>query len=526
MFGRPVIGILLFCTLVTLGCATKRSIVEPRELEPLPESFSSEDFFDQSLSGSIEKLWSDSFDDKILLKLIQESIAKNHNIAAASSRVEAAKSIAKIKGASRLFDVDIGLNGSRQKVVTEAPPYSSSDPNATIGNQFDLSASISWELDLWGKLRASSKAAFYNYQATENEYKAAILSLGANVAKAYFDAIENNLIGEITAKIVGLENINLDFATNRYNAGLIDSTELRLASNRQSFALNRLSQSNQDLRASLRSLEILLGKPPTGSIDIREYQLPNLMAKVPPGLPSELLERRPDILSSFNRLKSLDYSLVEAKVSLLPSIRLTGKFGTTSSELENLTKNPYTFWQLIGSITQPIFRAGELKENVKLKKAEVNEALNNHASLILQAFKEVEDALTVESVVINKLGEVEKILNRQKAINELAIEKRYLGLNNYGQQISAELDYLESKLSYLAIKKGLLVNRVNLILALGGALEQPDESRDKEEKNRTDTLPNKVDVKPDRDLKPLPKDLSDDIEEIDFEVGYYKENNE
>ncbi len=258
-----------------------------------------------------------------------------------------------------------------------------------------VSLNLSWEVDLWGRLRAGEAAALADVMASSADLRAARLSLAAQTARGYFAVIEARTQAELARET--LDNQRLAYAQirERYERGLRPSLDLRLGRSSTATAEAALHQRDQMLDFARRQLESLLGRYP-GALLRASAQLPQLSEQVPVGLPSELIRRRPDLVAAERRLAAADARLVQARRALYPRISLTASSGRSSEELADLLKGDFSVWNLAANLTQPLFQGGRLRGGVDMAVANVDGAVAAFAQSVLRALGEVEGALAAE----------------------------------------------------------------------------------------------------------------------------------
>lgn len=455
--------------LIGSGCAARREMTKP-PIERSPEFFSSDEMIFSGGSTAeremIESPWRTSFDDDRLIELIIAALVKNHDIRAARANLDAARAQIAITSAGRLPSLSANASASR------ARSQRAGAAGSTIGNQFELSGQASWEIDLWGKISQSVKAARREYEASRADYHGARLSIAGSVARGWLNALATRRTARLYSELIGARSAHLNYLRRRYEEGLILIEPLLTARWRYLQAISARARADEIHLASIRALEALLGLAPTGSLDLGDGGLPELNMEIPPGLPSALLTRRPDLIASFNRLVAADHRLASARRDMLPSIRLSGSIGYASNELENLIQRPNLIWNILAGLTQSIFDGGRKRGQVKYNKALVESALERHAANVLNAFKDVENSLTAERIAKETLQATETIHQTGARLEKITRLKRDEGLVDYGELLESEISLLELTITLIEARENLLARRVALILALGGGFDE------------------------------------------------------
>lgn len=412
--------------------------------------------------GAVTAGWVASFQDEGLVAVMEEALSGNLQLQAALARLDQAVSLARIEGADRWPQLSLAGNASRQMSnnLQDLPIRTRSD-------RFGVDAVVSWELDLWGRVRAQTIAASADAEAAQADYIALRLSLASRVANAWFATIAARRQESLAMETVASFEANLTTVQERFERGLSPALDLRLT--RANVANAQATQAFQKRIAdnSARQLEALLGRYPSGRINVAD-SLPDLLEPVPAGVPSELLLRRPDILGAANRLMAADARLKESKRALLPAIRLTGSYGRASGELEDILEDSFDVWSLVGNITAPIFQGGRLRANVDRSDARLQEAVANYRDTVLTAFREVESALAAEAYLQEQLDALQISVEESTGAQDLAEERYERGLVDIITVLESQRRAFNARSAYIALQNELLQNRLALYLALGG----------------------------------------------------------
>ncbi len=222
-----------------------------------------------------------------------------------------------------------------------------------------------------------------------------------------------------------------------------------------------------ELNRAVRHLQVLLGRYPDAGL-LTPGGLPNLCRDVPAGLPSSLLQRRPDILAAEHKLAAADYRVLAAKKSFLPAIRLTGNLGTSSEQLKNLLKTDYSLWNLAGNLVQPLFQGGRLRAGLLDAEANAEQAWLNYGRTILHAFQEVEGALMAGQIIQKREVVLEEMVQQLTGAEKMAMDQYMAGEIDIIAVLEAHRRVLDAGMDHLDVRNARLQNRVDLHLALGG----------------------------------------------------------
>jgi outer membrane protein, multidrug efflux system len=435
----------------------------------------------ENTAGEIDiEAWWRTFGDDHLTAQVELALAHNHDLVAAAARVQAAEAQARIASAALKPSLDAGASGrrTRQNFIGFPIPGSESNVLSTNSSTVGVSLDLAWEWDLWGRLAAGERAALEDFQATRADYAGAQLSIAGQTAKAWLALAEARLQLKLAEQTVVSFTQNTEFIRRRYEQGRIEPLELRLAENNLASAESLLYFREEQIERVARQLQILTGAYPDGQVDATD--LPPIPAQIPAGVPSDLLQRRPDLASAEARLAAADYGLWEARKALWPSIRLTASAGRTSDELGDLLKDSFDVWSLAGGIVQPIFNGGRLRAAIDSSDARAREALANYGQRSLVAFSEVETALSTQEHIDERESSLEEAAQQAEAAQALAERQYQAGTTNLLAVLESQRRALNARAEQITSRRERLDNRIDLYLALGGGF-RADESGEAEQ---------------------------------------------
>ncbi|MEO1659290.1 MAG: efflux transporter outer membrane subunit [Pseudomonadota bacterium] len=406
--------------------------------------------------GDVEVGWIKSFNDPVLEALVREAQANNRNLQAAAANVDRARGLARQAGAALQPSVNLNAGGSQGGNIE-----SSSDGNLNAGLE------LNWEADVWGRIRSGQEAAVASAQSVEADYIFTQYSIAAQVALAYFVAIEANIQESIAKSNEDNLTETARITQVQYDAGLASAQDLALVKSDLAGSGDTLVEAQGAKRQSLRALEVLLGRYPSTDIEVRT-DLPDVPPTPPAGLPSELLERRPDLIAAERNVAAAFGELKQAKAARLPSVSLTTSIGGSSGELANLLDPANVAWTLAGNIAAPLFDGGQRQAEVEIQDAEQRQAVADYAQTAIEAFQEVEDALD-SGVVLDQ---------RQLFLDESAAEAREAyriaqlryqeGETDLIDVLNIQTRVFEAESNLANVQRQLVSQRVELNLALGG----------------------------------------------------------
>ncbi len=404
--------------------------------------------------GEVSGYWLATFANDELDALVAEALAHNADLQAAAARVSQAEAY-----------LGIARGGLYPAVNALGRAGSGVSDNSGLEG---LIVSASWELDIWGRARYERRAQEAQYVATALELEFAQQSLAGLVAKSWFLATEAVLQREIALSMVDTATGLLGLAEDRQRIGI--GSEFEVVSARASIEGYRdsLRQIELSLEQSIRALELLVGRYPAAAL-VPANALIVLPASVPPaGLPSELLERRPDIRAAEQRVASAFNRVQEAEAARLPTFSLTGSVSDLTSEFFVLTDREDPTWSVGGSVFAPLFQAGALRAQVDVRSAEQQEAMANYVETALDAFGDVENALASERALEDREVILTAMVREAQRAFELAETRYRVGAGDLRQVQEQQLTINAARTGLLRVQSERRVQRVNLHLALGG----------------------------------------------------------
>ncbi|RZI40776.1 efflux transporter outer membrane subunit [Herbaspirillum sp. HC18] len=452
---------LLMLAAVLGGCAVGPDYKRPTV--DAPETFR---FADREARALANAAWWEQFEDPVLNEMIGIALAENKDIKIAAARVEQFIGVLATTRSGLFPQVGASLGGQRQRLSQSGLPTVPSNINP-IFEQYSANLNLSWELDLFGKLRRQTEAANANLLASEEGRRATILSLVAAVASSYITLRELDRQLEISKATADSRGNSLNVFQERFNGGTISGLELAQSRSEYEGSLVTLPQIESQIAVQEDALSILLGRNP-GPIR-RGRPLPDLVLPgVPAGLPSELLERRPDLRQAEQNLVASNALIGAARAQYFPSISLTGLFGSASSEFSNLFSGPAKVWSYGLSAAMPIFTAGGISGQVQQAEAQQREALLQYQKAIQVAFQEVSDALINHQKAREQLGLLKNQVVTLRQYLELARLRYDNGYTSYIEVLDAERSLFTAELSYSQTEGRVYGTLVNLYKAMGG----------------------------------------------------------
>jgi NodT family efflux transporter outer membrane factor (OMF) lipoprotein len=450
---RLTIGIT--AAVLLAGCALKeapeREAVQRDALPGMaaPEAWES----GGAATDAVQAGWLANFADPRLDALVAEAIANNPDLKLAAARVEKAAAYVDAAGSSLLPQV---------YAVGNVSGKDSSSGTVDYGG-----ISASWELDLWGKVRAGRESARGQLLSAEFEERYARQSMAAMVARAWFLATEARLQKGIADDAVTAAQKLAGLARQRQAVGIGTEYDVSVAEASLATYRDAAEQLGLSLRQSAQAIETLVGRYPAAELDIPPA-LPELPGPVPAGLPSELLERRPDVVAAERRVAAAFYRVEEIKAARLPSIKLTTSFSSLSSDLVVLKERDDPVWGFGGRVAVPLYLGGALQAEVAVRTAEQKEAVAEYGRAGANAFAEVEQALSAGFALQARVPLLQRAVTENQRALSLAETRYRVGSDDLRAVEQQQLTLVGARSALVRVESEQLVQRVNLHLALGG----------------------------------------------------------
>jgi len=421
----------------------------------------------QQTSASLadEKWWT-VFQDPQLQQLIRTALVQNYDVRIAATRILQAQAILGITRADQYPTITGGASttNARAQRTKVLPEFESS------ANEVNLS--LVWELDFWGKFRRATEAARASLLATEWGKRAVISSLVSNVATAYFQLRELDLELEISKRTLDSRKQSLNLVEIRARGGVTALIDVRQSEQLVYTAAGSIPDLERRIEQQENFLSVLLGNNP-GPITRGKSLVENsVLPTVPAGLPSSLLEKRPDIQATVQQLVAANARIGVAKAAYFPQITLTAIAGYQSPALTDLFTGPAGFWNFGGQLLQPIFTGGRIRSNVRLTEAQQQEAVLFYQSTIQQAFREVSDSLIAYRKDQEFRQQQELLAVAAEDTVRLANVRYSGGVSSYLEVLDSDTRYFDAQLALAQAQLNERLALVQLYNALGGGWEQ------------------------------------------------------
>lgn len=410
--------------------------------------------------------WIASFGDEQLVHLVNEAITNNANLAVTAARLDQAIASAGAARANLWPQLSGSLNAQNTTLIkrTDAEKAGGVKANTTL---YGASLDLSWEVDVWGRLRYASRSAADAAAASAADYAAARRSLAAQVAKAWFAAAEAKLQYQLKDNFVSSYEETLRIVEAKFKAGAVSEQDVANAKADLASARRLAEAAATTLKEAVRSLEVLLGRYPAAELAVAD-DLQAVPPAIPTGLPSQLLERRADIIAAERRVAAAFNTTEAAKAARLPQISLTSNLGSGSTELKDLVDPKNMALNFAGNLFAPLFDAGLRQSQVELAQAQQREAMASYRDTALTAFQEVENLLVSGTSLAVQEEQLREAVTQYETTRRIAETRYKAGSISLTDVLVIQRQELQAKSNLLILRDQRLTQRVNLHLALGG----------------------------------------------------------
>lgn len=415
-------------------------------------------------SGSVGDNWLATFDDPQLDKLVSEALKRNPDLRAAAARVEQSAAYAEIAQAQLLPSLSLfGTGGVKN---------SGGDMGSALSGAM---LAISWEPDLWGRLRYGRNAANEDYASAQADYEFARQSMAAQVARSWFLATETRLQLAAAQEMVKSSGELVRLSEDRQRIGSGSNRDVSLSRANLGNLEDGVRQASLAHQQALRSLELLVGRYPSAELEAAPA-LARFPDPVPVGIPLDVLERRPDMVAAERRVAAAFNRVGEAKAAKLPRLPLNASVASLNSDVLSLKQDYENPSGGAGAkLLAPLYRGGELEANVSVRTAQQKEALARYAGQALKAIGDVENALATSKSLADRVGLLTQVLADQETTLKYEQELFRVGRQDLRAVQQQQMAVQAARMSLLRVQSEQLIQRVNLHLALGGSFGEPIE---------------------------------------------------
>ncbi len=425
----------------------------------LPE-INGTDTGDKPIYGKTNKWW-ESFNDPMLNELVEEALDNNLDIAQGYERMLQAGALARETGAARYPWVS--AEGTARRQGAEGPMG-----NEVITTTYSASVTARYELDLWGKLSSRSRAAALEARASREQLKALYMTISASIAENYFTILEQKEQQELTRRTMDAMEKTRKLVELRYAKGVANTLDVYQARQNLANASVQGPVFESSIASSLAELNLLMGRDPRLPLELDRETLPDAPA-FPDYIPSNLLERRPDVQAALLAVQARDERVAAAIADRFPSFNLVGTYGGASDTLSEVLQSENIVWSILLDIALPVFEAGKRKAAVERNRAAFMESLKAYHEAVLTALKEIHVSLLRNSLTRERVSLLEDSVSSGENTLRVAREQYLQGISDYLNVLNAQQALYSAKSSLLSGRRQLLSDRIQLARALGGA---------------------------------------------------------
>jgi outer membrane protein, multidrug efflux system len=456
--------IVVIATVLVGGCSVGPDYQRPETEAPQSWQYADSSYMvDSSMVTSADTSWWEGFGDTVLTALVETTLQNNADVRIAAARVEQYMGLYGVAKSDFFPKIGAGADASRGQIRLTP---TGEDKRPTI-NQFDVTVSAAWEIDLWGKVRRATEAARADLLGAEEARRAVTVSVVGLVVDSYIQLLALDKQLDVAHRTLASREKSLSLFQQRFTKGDVSELEMAQIESQYWVARARVPVLERSIAFQENALSVLLGRNP-GSIPrgsvIDSLQMP----RVPENLPSELLEQRPDVRQAEEQLRAANARIGVAKAQYFPSISLTGVFGTASSDLSKLFTPNAQIWNIGGSILQPIFRWGEISGQVTAAEAFQRQMLEEYVRAVQNAFADAEDALVSRSRTQEERDAVARQVAALRSYERLSQMRYREGVTSYLEVLDAERSLFDTELGYAQTQANLLQTVVGLYRAFGG----------------------------------------------------------
>lgn len=463
---RRMRPILMMATFLLASCTMGPDYQRPEV--PVPTDFRYEAVEGESFANL---QWWQLFDDERLIELIETALTDNKELAVAIARIEEARATLGFVRADQFPNLDGAAGAARGNTIQ------GTDLPGSINDSFILAANLSFEVDLWGKLRRSTESARAELLATVEARNVVTITLVADVASFYLLLLDVDARIEIAERTKNTREESLRIIEARFDKGTVPLIDVNQAQIELADAVAELSALKRQQGLAENSLSVILGRNPGPIIRSKQDPVSTLdIPEIPVGLPSELLERRPDVRQASQQLAAQTARIGVAEALRFPSLALTGSLGLASDDLSGFLSSENKVWGISANLLGPIFDAGRNKSRVEAERARTEQLVSNYQLTVLRSFQEVDDALIEIHTYRQEAEARERQVRSARSATDLSRARYDGGVTSYLEVLESERSLFRAELLASATRREQIVAIVRLYKALGGGWENEEQA--------------------------------------------------
>jgi outer membrane protein, multidrug efflux system len=465
----------LLLAFTAAGCAAVGSNYERPKLEP-PVQFRGV-ATPQAAESAADIPWWKVYEDPVLQGLVRDGVATNLDLRVASARVMESRALAGIAKSYLYPEVGVGFGTRQEQVSRVGDPKASEEsvPDRTYSN-WALNGTLSWEIDLFGRLRRGREAAVAQYLASEEGRRAVLVTLVSDIASTYFYLRELDLSLEIARRTVKVNDDTVVYYSRRLQGGVSNRLEVDQARANRAVTAATIPDIERQIAIAENALSVLLGRPPgpiARGAALGEKDVP---PSIPAGIPAGLLERRPDVVQAEQFLVAANANVGAAKALFYPTITLTGSAGAVSSSLSDFLTPGSMIWSFGAGLFQPLFNGGRIKQNYEANQARFDAAMAQYQKAALNAYREAADSLVTIEKLAKRRIEIEDGVEALRDAVQLSRARYDTGLSSYLEVLIADQQLFQQELLLAQVRGSQLRAVAQLYRSLGGGW-QPEPSQ-------------------------------------------------
>ena len=458
----------LLTILFFTGCALGPDFEEP--VVESPDKYRLEEAKADSLTN-LE--WWQLFSDPVLDTLVQAALTENKDLRIAASRIEEARANLGFTKADIYPRLDIQAGASRGNFTGGFKL-----PDET--NNFSIAAPLTWEIDFWGKFRRSNEAAKAEFLSSQYSLRTVQISLISEVVGTYFLLLDFEQRLEVSKHTLESRKRSLDIIQMRYNEGIIPEIDVNQAQIQLEIAVAAIPIYKRQVAKTENALSILLGRLPDSIQKGKDLNSQTIPPKIPSGIPAQILERRPDIQDAKYRVQAQNARIGVAEAMRFPSISLTGIFGAASDDLSTILDGGPA-WSITGSLFGPLFNFNKNTLRVEIEEERTKQAMLRYELVVLNAFREVEDALVEVKTFNNQLASLERRYKAASNAAKLSKIRYDKGVTSYLEVLDTERTLFNAELELSEVRQNYLSAYIKVYKSLGGGWISRKEKEDSEQ---------------------------------------------
>jgi multidrug efflux system outer membrane protein len=460
-----LIAVMIVCM---TGCSMAPTYTRPEA--PVPAAWPTGPAYKHATTTPIspsaaDVKWRDFFVDEKMRKVIDLALANNRDLRVAALNIEKMQAQYRIQRAELFPAVNAAGSGSKQRL----PAGVSGTGQAMTVEQYSVNLGFSsWELDFFGRVQSLKDRALEQYLATEQARRSAQISLVSAVANSYLTLAADRESRKLAQLTLAAQQTSYSLIRRRYEVGASSELDLRQAQTRVDAARGDIARYTGQVALDENALNLLVGSPVPTDLLPSELGAVTVLTDITPGLPSEVLQRRPDVLQAENQLKAANANIGAARAAFFPRITLTTSIGTASDELSGLFKAGSAAWSFAPKITLPIFDAGSNLANLDAATADRNIYLAQYEKAIQSAFREVADALAQRGTIGDQVDAQQSLVHASTESERLSEARYTRGIDSYLPVLDAQRSRYGAQQGLIALRLAGFTHRVTLYKVLGG----------------------------------------------------------